>query len=342
MFLWIMLACDPTQAPDKAGAGDSAGPSSTTSVDSGETGDTGEEAREPLVCPLPASCIDPSEATDRGLGFFYMSDGGTLEFQDDGADICMERWYTLLGTGTQDAIAGFRETTRMSAGNHYTMEYGHDVYGSTYRPPNGGWWCIEHNQYTQAQADFDFIGQQAPPSLYELVLNRADRDGDGTEDHVGITDGQYQAQWTIWDRIAEEPVDIIGRRPNYLALRAGETGTVTIEATDIGRKFSYGSITETVPAGLVASDFSVAPARTVVNGDGSTTYWWAAKLQAAEDGASEYVPSVYYPARISYSVTMQSCQGRIVGPPPTVRWNESDGSEWTSYGSELIAECCPG
>jgi hypothetical protein len=312
----------------------------------------GEEQEEkqadvPLVCEDPSGCISLAEAYDKGDALLSLSSRSAIQVENIGQQpICLDSWNTYLGTGTQDGIAGFRDPREVQSGEVVSLFYDKDIFQEGFDQDWGGWWCIEHNQYTAGGEIFEFIGAEAPPSLLEFVVNRTDVDEDGEEDHSDSLWGSESSsegvvtQELIWDKVATEPVVIVGRTQSYFALREGESATVTLQAINIGRVFSYGAIEEIVPAGLAASDFSVAPAKTEALGDGSVRYTWAAKLEPAIDSTSPYEPSTYAAANISYTITMESCQGRIIGYAPSVSWSESDGMSWTGYGSALIAECC--
>ncbi len=122
----------------------------------------------------------------------------------------------------------------------------------------------------------------------------------------------------------------------------GESTDLTVQVVNLGRGAGSAIVSETIPAGASASDFSLEPGIITDNADGSRTYTWAWKMGGAEDNGDLSQPTIYDRLDITYTLTWEAadCGGRSIGAAPRVDWSDSDGLSHISWGTELVVACC--
>ena len=319
-------------------------------TDSGDTApSTGDDPwGRDLSCPQPTECISIAEAVDRGFAHIQLN--GDLDVVNDGPyPLCSGRWHTYFSDVSQDAIAGHTDVTWPGEPHDaYEIDID-DLWGHVYARTAGGpaWWCIERTQLTANGSTYRFTGARAPEPLLHYVHTETDTNGNGMEDHIDYADPTTGAPWTnhnIWDHLAENPVYVVGRTPNYLEMQPGTAAPLTIEVVNIGRDSSNIEVSETLPAGARGYDFSVRPSTSTSNSDGSTTHTWYFKMSGAEDDDDLSAPATYDIVQIDYKVAWEraDCGYREVTWAPDVSWTDNTGTRYTSYGTELVLVCCDG
>lgn len=343
MLLTLLLACPGAATKSDTASDAEAWPS--WSEDGGDSADSGsgrdtEDYPDDLApddaCE-PDACIELAEAVDRGFATIEYGSWG-LQIRNDGDyDICFEGWYTFLSTESQDAVGGTTNPTlELEAQAYLNLPY------ATWGTDTESWWCVEHNQYTAAGAQYTFNGSRAPTRVANWTNNASDVDGDGAEDHVDTThyDGLPQTQHSVWDYIDDEPVFIVGRTMNWFEVGVGETVGVTIEVTNLGRVGGSATVSEKVPLGWTASSVSPAPVSRTMGADGSEVLTWEVELGAAEEPSDSYQPTDYDEARLQYRLTYAGeCAGREIGFAPNVRWSGGSGA-FISEGAPMVLQCC--
>ncbi len=310
--------------------------------------DTSDSAPYNIDCPQPDSCISLAEAMDRDFATLSYYDGVVVK-NTGPYDICAGRWHTYFSETSQDAIAGNSEVSwpaepedayEIPAGESWTHDYARFRDGPA-------WWCIERTQVTANGSALRFTGARAPTPLMSYVHTETDTNLNGVEDHVDYADTTTGAPWTnnnIWNHLAATPTYVVGRLPNYVELRPGESAPLTIEIVNLGRSSSTVQVTEHLPAGTRAYGFTVRPTTTTVHDDGSTTHVWSFKMAGATDDEDLSAPTDYDIVNITYQVVWDrpDCGYRQKGSAPEVTWTDDFGTTSTSYGTELILVCCDG
>ncbi len=98
------------------------------------------------------------------------------------------------------------------------------------------------------------------------------------------------------------------------------------------------TISETIPPGFTAYNFSYEPFAAETTEEG-TTYLFDIYLQPAILSDPD-LPTHYDEIEISYSLEPpEECQGRITGNSPIAQWTDQSGTIRTSDGSPLILYC---
>ena len=358
-----IVGCEPDGQKDTLDdAGEAGGTDWDLYTDTGDTGteqesmpeDSGtpiDEAdpygRDPS-CPQPTECISLAESVDRGWS--DISFNGTLDVKNSGPyEICSGRWHTFFSDYSQDAIAGDSSTSRpgvpedallLEAGASRAHNYAESANGPA-------WWCIERTQVTAYNSPYRFTGARAPDPILSWVDTATDTNTNGVQDQVDYADPSTGAPWTnhnIWDHIAEQPVYVVGRDPNYIEIRPGTSVPLTIEVVNLGREASSIQVSERLPAGARAWGFSVTPSTIEENGDGSTTHTWYFKMNGSTDDENVSQPTDYDIVRIDYNVewTSPDCGYREKTWAPEVSWLDLSGVRQVSYGTELVIACCEG
>lgn len=276
----------------------------------------------PLEGLWEPACWGLAEAWDRGaLDIRASSSFLILSNEDEDADICMEQWYLFLTDASQDAGAGdpgydpgasYPEgTLSMSPGESLNFQYGDNS--------DLAWWCVEETQITANTTFTEFIGARVPSMLLRPML-----DGD---------------QNTVWQTMTDHPVMAVGHGTHYVEMGPGDAVSLQIIARNLGRKSAEAAISETIPAGFTASDWSLDPDRTVPGSGGETTYTWFLDFNAAIDTPID-TQTVYDEALIRYTLTREGdCVGRLTSTPPTAMWSDSDDVTQTSDGAPLVIFC---
>jgi len=330
---------------DDTGVDEDADPRGNPSNDGPTVGVGDPYGRDP-DCPQPTECISLAEAVDRGWASIQFD--GTLDVDNDGPyEICSGRWHTFFSDYSQDAIAGHTDISWPGEPEDAMVLDPDDLWPHQYARTVGGpaWWCIERTQVTAYGSPYRFTGARAPSPLLSWVFTETDTNSNGIVDQNDYADVTTGAPWTnhnIWDHIAEQPVYVVGRTPNYLELTPGTSAPLTIEVVNIGREASSIQVSERLPAGARAWGFSVLPTTSEENGDGSTTHTWYFKMNGAEDDEDVNQPSIYDTVQIDYNVewTRPDCGYREKTWAPEVSWLDLDGVRQVSYGTELVLVCC--
>lgn len=296
-----------------------------------------EDENDDIGICEPEVCIELAEATDRGFasveyGFV------NLTIENHGPyPICFESWYTFFSRSSQDAVAGTTGSGEIEPGESVGLPYGEWGTDQT------SWWCIEHNQSTSAEAAYDFNGARAPSLTGPWAQSASDEDGDGAEDHTDAhpDDALPQTQHNTWDYIAGSPVFVVGREMNWFEVRKGQTVTVTLQVTNIGRVAGEARVTERVPPGWVVSATAVPPDSMSTAADGIQSLSWLVSLDGAEEPANTSQDTDYDEVELDYELTYAGlCGGRELGYEPTVLWADPLGGTYLSDGSPLVIQCC--
>jgi len=280
----------------------------------------------PLQGTIAPPCIGLAEAWGRGLldirsEYF----GGSIVLENLGGEgaeeICIDRWYVLISEGTQDAGAGDPYYDPSAEYPYGTLSIlpGESIrieYGITSDP---AWWCMEHTQYTEESINFDFLGARVPDVVLSHMMN-SDQD-------------------SVWAWMEDHPMVVVGRTTHYIE-PADAAAPVVIKAINMGENATSVTISETIPAGFEASDFSIEPNRTSVTDGGAITMEFDLDIAGAIL-TGEYEHTDYGELTIEYmlSVSGGDCQGRYTGHEPTAEWMDSDGVMRTTEGSPLIISC---
>ena len=318
-------------------------------VDTGEAFEDDELDGAVDTCPQPDGRVSVAEAWDRGWAEVWYD--GWLNIHNAGPHaISMDAWNVWFTETSQDAAAGsadYAYGTDQAGLQGLEIPPG-ETWGMVYTAEEGpAWWCIERTQVTQSTTSFHYNGAEVPDVLMKWIFYDTDEDGNGVEDHEDYNDpetGAPQAQTNVWDTIADGPVMVVGRVPNYVELSPGESTNLTIEVVNLGRSAGSMVVSETLPAGAAASDFSVEPSTVQENSDGTTTYTWANKMPQSVDDPDISQPTEYGVSEITYTLTWlgPECGERVVGDAPRVDWSDIDSRAQVSWGTELVIACCPG
>ena len=300
------------------------------------------------TCPQPDATVSLGEGWSRGWVQTWFD--GTMNLHNSGPQpVSMDAWHVWFAGGSQDAAAGsgdYAYGTDQAGQQGLEIAPG-QVWALDYTSEDGpAWWCVERTQLTATTNDFHFNGAEVPEPLMQHIFGASDLDDDGVEDHgdFDTETGSSQAQHNVWDEISAGPVLTIGRVPNYIELKPGETRALTIEVVNLGRAAGNTTVHETIPAGTVAGDFSREPTWVTDNADGTTTYSWATKMAESVDDPDLHAPTLYAITEITYQLTWTApqCGDRVEGDAPRVDWEDVDGAAQVSWGTPLMVACCPG
>lgn len=276
----------------------------------------------PLYGTTEVPCYGLGEAWDRGVLQVVASFTSQLVLENTGTEvpICVDQWYVFLSDTSQDAIAGdpgFDLSDDYPYGS-VTIEPGSSASFNYARSDDDAWWCMEHAQNTQRNADYTFFGARAPDPLLDRALV-SDQDG-------------------IWSRQESRPVIAIGRTVNYVELALGGSAAGGIDVMNIGESDSPSTVvTETLPPGFSASGFSVEPDTTGTSADGGAMYTWTLAL----DGrivSSSGGDTTYDEARITWTLSRSGdCAPRVNAPEALAGWSDADGTHVSSANPLVIA-----
>lgn len=277
-------------------------------------------AMAPITGRMPPPCLGLAEAWNIGSLYARVDSMGVmiLENQDPDLDICIDRWTVWFSTDTQDMALGDQgfdpggdyPTGSLVLGPGDTHEFRYGV------ASGNAWYCIEQTQLTRPTDNWMFFGARAPSP----ILARA----------------TAHSQDAVWAYEASQPVPVVGRDTN--AVVPGDT--VVLRSTNIGRRTADFELTETLPAGWTATDWSTPPDREWVNSDSSTTWAWDISLAAAID-TGEDLHTMYDWSVISYTLELEGadCKGRVYLEEPEAWWTDLSGDAQTSLGSPLLVTC---
>lgn len=273
----------------------------------------------PLLGTIEVPCMGLGEAWDRGLLSVRSTATATnliAENRSGDEDLCMDQWYVVVSVESQDAAIG---DPYYDIGGDYPMgsitiePAAYQVFiGADDDDP--AWWCVERQQMTSANAAYEFTGGRVPEPLLTYLL-----------------DGDQDAVWA-WQE--EHPVIIAGRATNWVEVV--DTAPVELWLFNMGEGDATFSAWETVPAGFSASDFTVTPAASTTNGDGSTTFRFDLELAGrVVSGSGGH--TAYDEVRVGYTLTRESCLGRVYAPELRAEWN--DGGTRSSTANPLVIDC---
>lgn len=340
-----------------------------------------ETTEQGWTCEATPDCISLPEAVDKGLvSFVYNGSAIALQNLDETQDVCVTGWYLLETEASQDS--GFGEpgtdtdpndsgddddgsdeggggddtgddcddevaeskTLAAERGGRVKLaplEIKQFTYGGGGQPLNPDlrtWWCVEETQVTTGTSDFVFNGAHVPGPLLHFATTETDVDGDGVEDHV---DGS-QTNANIWAYQNTHPVMAVGRVTNTLTLLPGGSHPVTIEVQNMGAIGASTTVTETLPPGVTASDFSLEPDRISRDLRGRQLLEWDVVLDGRiPTGSSEHTD--YDQLDLSFQVTLAddaACPLRREGVAIESAWQDADDVDQASYGAPLIVDCC--
>jgi len=277
----------------------------------------------PLYGTTEVPCYGLGEAWDRGVLAVVASLTSQLMLENTGTEvpICVDQWYVFLSDTSQDAIAGDPEFD-LSDDYPYgsvTIEPGSSAVFNYARSDDDAWWCMEHEQRTERNADYTFFGARAPDPLLDRAL-MSDQDG-------------------IWSRQESRAVIAIGRTVNYVELALGGAAAGGIDVMNIGESDSPSTVvTETLPPGFSASGFSVEPDTTATNADGGAVYTWTLALDGRIVSGSGG-DTTYDEARITWTLSRSGdCAPRVTAPEALAQWEDSDGIH-VSSANPLVVSC---
>lgn len=200
-----------------------------------------------------------------------------------------------------------------------TIEPGSSAPFNYARSDDDAWWCMEHEQRTQRNADYTFFGARAPDPLLDRAL-ASDQDG-------------------IWSRQESRPVIAIGRTVNYVELALGGSAAGGVHVMNIGESDSPSTVvTETLPPGFSASGFSVEPDSTGTSAEGGAIYTWTLALDGRV-ASSSGGDTTYDEARITWTLSRSGdCAPRVNAPEALAQWDDADGTH-VSSANPLVIGC---
>ncbi|MDP2310967.1 MAG: choice-of-anchor D domain-containing protein [Pseudomonadota bacterium] len=278
----------------------------------------------PLEGHQGPTCIGLGEAWDRDLlDAHTLASGVTLQVDNLSADdeVCIDNWYIWLSRESQDMGAGDMDA---DFGDVYpTGSLGIATEASiTF---NGGadsgasWWCLEHTQYTQPNASYEFTGARVPEPLLSYMF---------AED-----------QDAVWAWEEENAVMIAARRTNYVSMPGGGgTAPVTLRVLNMGSQDGTAEVRETLLAGFTATDFSIAPTRTEAGADGATVYVFDVSL-GKRTLTGIYEQTIYEEQEITYTLGVPACRGRQYHAPMETHWDDSVRVERVATANPLVVDC---
>ena len=299
-------------------------PSGTENVETAELWITDNTPLGSALAPIrgvtPPPCLGLAEAWNTGSLYARVDGTGTmvLENQDPEFDICIDTWTIWISAETQDMALGDQG---MDPGGEYplgslTMGPGEEqrfYYGGT---SGNAWYCVEQTQLTEPTDEWTFFGARVPPPLLTRSL-QGDQDA-------------------VWEYEQDHPAPAVGRDTN--AVVPGET--VVLRSVNLGRQLADFRLTETLPAGWEASNFTLPPDQIWTHSDDSTSYSWDLSLAGAID-TGEYEPTIYDWSIIRYTLELDGaeCSGRTYLEEVEATWLDLDGDSYTSRGSPLLVTC---
>ena len=295
----------------------------------------------PQACLAP-ECIGLAEAVQRGFATVQVVSGPADLLIVNGGDlpICLDGWLLMNAPNTQEAAVGYRNaqgeySAEIAPGGSLLLQR-HD--GDVATDPV--WWCLEKPQIIWLDDFYSTSGAHVPADLFHIY----------EQGLAGASTDQIQVDLWYAQEIAAALT--VGRERNYLGGAAGDAFSVTLQVMNLGDVAGSGTVTETVPAGATATDFSVAPLSATANPDGSTTYTFQVDVgpRVVVPAESEYdawgylAPYSAHPAVVAISYTLGTdgmAPDRHQSAAPTVSYS-SRGATWLSQGSPLVVDLCVG
>ncbi|MCP4804344.1 MAG: choice-of-anchor D domain-containing protein [Proteobacteria bacterium] len=273
----------------------------------------------PVEGQLVPPCLGLAEAWETDVLTARTSTFGNMVLTNVGSDddICIDRWTVWLSEETQDMGLGdpFGDAGQVYPEGSLTMAPGESksfTYGST---QNNAWYCVEQTQTTIASSNWDFFGARMPQPLMGYALA-----GD---------------QEAIWNHMLAEPVFMVGRDINVV----DREGPVDLRLVNMGREDGVARMTEFVPDGFEATDFTIDPDDVEYTTEGVAYSWDLLLIGAVDTGTTEH--TIYDQRVITYTLERHGaeCVERSYLEEVTATWQDSDGTERSSMGSPLLVIC---
>jgi hypothetical protein len=280
--------------------------------------DEGFPAQCKNTCIISDACINIAEAFARGWIETYeaSSNGAIIAVKNNGSkNVCIDESIVEVSDATQSlSLQPFTHTgySPPTAGSQIIIPaygvvyfyYSSWTFANGYYQPyfsQNAWWCLEWGQLAKNPATFYFDGETLPDALEYFAYQSTNTNGNCKEDHVEWY-GSYgtKAQYNMWNWQSSYPVITAGK-----TAAAGSPGkiVVVLTARNLGAVTGSGVLSDTVPAGYTASNFSVAPSQIITNCDGSKTLKWNVTVQGYYDPSGTYYTTTFYTVGISYDLT---------------------------------------
>jgi hypothetical protein len=293
-------------------------------------------------CDISVPCVGLAEAIDRDGAIVSLNDQGIV-IKNTSVDlqICLDEWIVVLSDESQDAGVGQIPMVHLTPGKSHTYGYAIDIYDDK---GDEAWWCLERWQYTAPGSAYSYNGSLMPRPIHNFVKDRTDTNVNTIEDHVDVGELALQTQHNLWNTEAENPVVLVGRQRSLVEL-VGESmrRQVVIQVRNLGQQPGTASVTEVIPPGYTAFDLQPLGSATTMR-DGSTQLTWVVSLKAAVPDLTLSGPTIYDQVDLSYRIRVSdpevACEGRCLGQKVVAKWQDSAGSNWTSYSEPLIIEHC--
>lgn len=271
---------------------------------------------EGLIVP---PCLGLAEAWETGILHANTTSMGSMRLQNvgDDADICVDNWTIWISTETQDMGIGdpYFDPGQVYPSGSIVMAPGETngfAYGAV---GTDAWYCVEQTQTTIPTSNWDFFGARVPPVLLAEMLS-------GDQD-------------AVWEHLGTNPNFVVGRNTNVVE----PNDEVVLRFLNLGRRVGTVEVSETIPDGWDASNWSVQPDR-IENGDDGVTYFFEVQMTGAID-TSDTQPTIYDDRTISYELERAGgdCGARMYFNEPRATWTDSDGDAQESSGSPLLVLC---
>lgn len=272
----------------------------------------------PVEGQLIPPCLGLAEAWETNVLSARTTSFGNMILTNDGTedDVCIDRWTIWLSDETQDMGLGdpFGDAGQTYPEGSQVLSPGQSLsfsYGAT---QTRAWYCVEQTQTTIASTNWDFFGARMPQPLLGYAL-------EGDQD-------------AIWNHMIEHPVFVVGRDVNVL-----ESGQVDLRLVNMGREDGVARMTEFVPDGWAASNFSWTPDDVEYTTEGIAYSWDVLLVGAIDTGTDD--PTIYDQRVITYDLTRAGadCVERTYLSEVTAEWQDTDGTERSSMGSPLLVLC---
>ncbi len=276
----------------------------------------------PITAELVPPCMGLAEAFELGSLEARTNTMGVMSLTntDPELDVCVDRWTVWLSPETQDMGLGdpYYDNGAVYPMGSLTLAPGDKAsfsYGAT---QTQGWFCVEKTQTTKATQpeDWLFYGMRVPTQLMRWM-------------------GQGGDQEAIWDYMDQHPVFVVGRDTNVV--QPGDM--VQVHAINMGRQHGVAEVSELLPEGWSASDFSLEP-ESIQSTDEGTLVTWNIALAAAID-TNENAHTIYDEQLIQYRLELAGaeCGPRTYLNEPEALWSDGDGEPQQSEGSPLLVIC---
>ncbi|HJN73122.1 MAG TPA: choice-of-anchor D domain-containing protein [Myxococcota bacterium] len=264
-------------------------------------------------------CIGLAEAWEVGTLHASTSALGSMRLKNIGAedDICVDRWTVWISTETQDMGLGdpYFDPGQVYPSGSITLPPGATEvfnYGSV---SGDAWYCIEQTQVTVPTSNWDFFGARVPSVLLSEMIA-------GDQD-------------SLWEYLGTNPTFAVGRNTNVVQ----PDDIVELRFLNLGRRVGTVEVSETLPEGWDASNWSQLPTREESHEDG-TTFYFELEMAAAVDTPDSQA-TIYDDRTITYELERAGgdCASRMYFNEPEAAWVDSSGAAQTALGSPLLVLC---